>query len=90
MSAQHHDIGYRQLFWTKVEGKGSNIRRRIMPRVFVGGTWPSDICNGSLGIFDRTEPGKESNYLKNLLTATIKGTTIGWGCTPQKWTLIGN
>ncbi|KAK6513013.1 hypothetical protein TWF506_009175 [Arthrobotrys conoides] len=84
------DTAFRQLFWSKIEGTGKDAKRRITPRVFAGGMWPSDICNGSLGIFDRLESGREPDYLKSLVTSIVGKTSIGWGCTPQKWSLIGS
>ncbi|KAK6495907.1 hypothetical protein TWF481_002952 [Arthrobotrys musiformis] len=84
------ETAYRQLFWFKTEEADDNSKQRIIPRVFAGGFWPSDICNGSLGIFDRMETGKEPDYIKSLAAAVARKTTIGWGCTPQKWTLEAN
>ncbi|KAK6337004.1 hypothetical protein TWF718_009790 [Orbilia javanica] len=84
------ETAFRQLFWSKIEGTGKDAKRRIIPRVFAGGLWPIDICNGSLGIFDRLETGKEPDYLKSLLADIVGKTTIGWGCTPQKWSLVDN
>ncbi|KAK6507733.1 hypothetical protein TWF481_006155 [Arthrobotrys musiformis] len=89
-TVQLTETAYRQLFWSKTEGTGGNLKQRIIPRVFAGGLWPSEICNGSLGIFDRMESGKEPGYIKSLVAAIVGKTTIGWGCTSQKWTLAAN
>ncbi|KAF3081465.1 hypothetical protein TWF706_004397 [Orbilia oligospora] len=90
ITIQLTDTAFRQLFWSKVEGTGKNEKRRIIPRVFAGDSWPGDICNGSLGIFDSLETGKEPDYLKSIMISVTGKTSIGWGCTPQKWSLVAS
>ncbi|KAK6337003.1 hypothetical protein TWF718_009789 [Orbilia javanica] len=88
-------ISDNQKFWvTKEEGDTfneslvSSVRRRIMPKLpAVKDPWA--LCLNRFGIFDSWEFGRKPDYFEALSRGTIDRTTIGWGCSPQRWTLVG-
>ncbi|KAK6513012.1 hypothetical protein TWF506_009174 [Arthrobotrys conoides] len=66
----------------------TSVRRRIMPRLpGVGDPWT--MCMNHFGIFDSWELGEKPDYYEDLTKDTNERTSIGWGCSPQRWTLVG-
>ncbi|KAF3080167.1 hypothetical protein TWF102_002474 [Orbilia oligospora] len=88
-------ISDNQKFWVVKERTDNSseigvasVRRRIMPRLpDIPDPWT--MCMNHFGIFDSWELGYQPDYYRDLPKSSLQRTSIGWGCSPQRWTLVG-
>ncbi|KAK6507732.1 hypothetical protein TWF481_006154 [Arthrobotrys musiformis] len=90
------DIPVNQKFWVLPE-PGSEVEYingdfavahlRIVPKLpWINDPW--SLCSGYFGIFDTRETGEDPDYEIPAKGDWYYPTSIGWGCSFQKWTIV--